>query len=54
MFKKSSVFILLIGKILDDLKHLVRTQRASSVDNANGESLSQIFGEEDPNHVFLR
>ena len=42
------------GTFKDDLKHLVRIQRASSLDIKNEDSLSQILGEGDPNHVFLR
>merc|ERR1712227_543842 len=47
----------LMNKILesdyDDLKLLVRSQRASSVDNADVHELLDN-GEIDPNHVFLR
>ena len=40
--------------VSDDLKLLIRSQRASSLDSANENNES--FGKEaaDPNHIFLR
>jgi len=53
-----NICMTLLEKILesdyDDLKLLIRSQRASSLDSANENNES--FGKEaaDPNHIFLR